>query len=75
MPIDFIPLYVYDVLGSEVAILINEEKSAGTYELEINTKVLPSGIYFYRLHAGSQFITKKMILLKYIGLSVFYNNS
>lgn len=41
MLIDFIALKIYDVLGSEVAILINEEKSAGTYELEFNAKVLP----------------------------------
>jgi len=57
-------LKVYDVLGNEVATLINEEKSPGTYEVEFTAKGLPSGIYFYQLKAGRFIQTKKLVLLK-----------
>ncbi|MCH8034249.1 MAG: T9SS type A sorting domain-containing protein [Bacteroidetes bacterium] len=57
-------LKVYDVLGNEIATLINEEKAAGTYEVEFDGTGLPSGIYFYRLQAGSFVETKKMVLIK-----------
>ena len=60
----FVSLKVYDLLGKEVATLINEEKPAGTYEIEFNATNLPSSIYFYRLQAGSFVETKKMVLLK-----------
>ena len=67
----FVQLKVYDLLGREVAILVNEEKPAGTYEVEFNAashsgevQNLPSGIYFYELKAGRFIETKKMILLK-----------
>ena len=60
-------LKVYDVLGNEIATLVNEEKPAGEYEVEFNvgqTISLSSGIYFYQLKAGSFVETKKMILLR-----------
>ena len=57
-------LKVYDVLGNEVATLINESKPAGTYEVEWNASSLSSGIYFYRLQMGYFIETKKMIVLK-----------
>ena len=57
-------LKIYDVLGNEVTVLINEEESAGSYEVEFNGTGLPSGIYFYQLKAGNYVATKKMILLK-----------
>jgi hypothetical protein len=57
-------LRIYDILGKEVATLINEQLSAGTYEVEWNAEKYPGGIYFYRLTAGNNIITKKMILLK-----------
>jgi hypothetical protein len=64
----FVSLKVYDVLGNEVATLVNEEKPAGSYEVEFSTglihQTLPSGIYFYQLRAGEFIQTKKMILLK-----------
>jgi len=64
----FVSLKIYDILGKEVATLVNEEKQPGTYEVEFNTssiKHLPSsGIYFYSLEAGSFKQTKKMILTK-----------
>ena len=55
---------VYDILGNEIALLMDEEKSVGTYELTWNAASLPSGVYFYQLKAGEYVITKKMILLK-----------
>jgi hypothetical protein len=57
-------LKVYDLLGREVATLINEEKPVGSYEVEFLGKELPSGIYFYQLRTGNFVETKKMILLK-----------
>jgi len=60
----FITLIVYDVLGKESAILVNEETPAGNHEVEFNATNLPSGIYFYRLQAGSFVETKKMVLMK-----------
>ena len=60
----FIVLKVYDVLGDEIATLVNEEKSAGTYEIKFDASVLTSGVYFYSLEAGSFIETKKMIFLR-----------
>ena len=57
-------LKVYDVLGDEVTILVDEEKPAGKYEIEFNASILPSGIYFYQLKTESFVQTKKMLLLK-----------
>jgi len=57
-------LKIYDVLGKEIATLVNEEKPPGEYEVEFDGKELASGIYFYRLKAGSNVISKKMIILK-----------
>ncbi len=59
-----VTLKVYDVLGNEVAILVNEQKQAGIYEVEFDGTELPSGIYLYQLKAGNFVETKKMILLK-----------
>jgi bacillopeptidase F (M6 metalloprotease family) len=59
-----VSLKVYDVLGNAVATLVNEQKPAGTYEVEFDASNLSSGIYFYRLAAGSRIQTKKLILLK-----------
>ena len=64
----FVNLKVYDVLGNEIATLVNEELPAGEYEIEFNTSTInhhpSSGIYFYQLKAGEFIQTKKMILLK-----------
>ncbi len=62
--IGFVTLKVYDILGREVATLVNEEKPAGEYEVEFNGANLPSGIYFYQLKAGEFTQTRKMVLLK-----------
>jgi photosystem II stability/assembly factor-like uncharacterized protein len=60
----FVTLKVYDVLGNEIATLVNEENSAGEYEVEFDGTGLPSGIYFYRLRSGLFVETKKMVLMK-----------
>jgi probable HAF family extracellular repeat protein len=57
-------LKVYDILGNEVAILVNEEKNSGVYTVSFDGSDLASGIYLYRLQAGSFIETKKMLLLK-----------
>ena len=59
-----VTLKVYDVLGNEIETLVNEEKPVGSYELNWNAANLPSGVYFFRLQAGSYVQTRKMILLK-----------
>ena len=59
-----VTIKLYDVLGNEVATLVNEEKPAGSYEVNFNASQLSSGIYFYKLQAGSFSETKKMILLR-----------
>jgi hypothetical protein len=68
----FVTLKVYDVLGNEIATLINEEKQPGTYAVEFDGTNLPSGIYFYEfrvggpeINSGQEFIeTKKMVLIQ-----------
>jgi hypothetical protein len=61
---EFVSIKVYDVLGKEVTTLVNDEKPAGSYEIEFNATASPSGVYFYQLKAGDFVETKKMILLK-----------
>ena len=60
----FVSLKVYDILGGEVATLVNEEKPAGTFEVIFNASSIASGTFFYKLQVGSFFETKKMLLLK-----------
>jgi len=57
-------LTVYDLLGREVAVLVNGEESSGLHQVTFSRPNLSSGIYFYRLEASKQAITKKMLLLK-----------
>ena len=60
----FVSLKIYDILGNEVATLVNEEKLIGAYEVEFNASQLPSGIYFYQFKAGDFIQTKNMVYLK-----------
>ncbi|MDP4190319.1 MAG: T9SS type A sorting domain-containing protein [Bacteroidota bacterium] len=61
----FVRLKVYDMLGKEVATLVNEYKPAGNYSVQFNASSLPSGIYLYKIDAGGNFIeTHKMVLMK-----------
>ena len=57
-------LTVYDVLGREIKVLVDQEKPAGTYEIEFDGTNLPTGVYFYRIEAGKYSDTKKLMLLK-----------
>jgi len=60
----FVQLKVYDVLGNEVATLVDEEQNAGVYRTDFSGTRLTSGTYFYRLKAGNYVEIKKMVLLK-----------
>lgn len=66
--LQFVTLKVYDALGNEIANLVNEEKSAGTYQVEFNPETgiqkPASSIFFYRLQAGNYSETRKMVLIK-----------
>jgi endo-1,4-beta-xylanase len=62
--ISVVRLKVYDILGNEVATLVNGERGAGTHRVVWDASGLPSGVYFYRLQAGRFVETKKMILAK-----------
>lgn len=55
---------IFNVIGKEIASLVNEEKQAGNHQSEFNASNLPNGVYFYRIIAGKFSETKKMILLK-----------
>jgi len=57
-------LKIFDILGSEVATLVNKEQSQGNYEVDFDGSALTSGIYIYRLKAGDYFETKKMAIIK-----------
>ncbi len=57
-------LTVFDAIGNELSVLVNEEKSAGQHSVEFNASNLASGLYFYRIQAGNFNQTRKMILLK-----------
>lgn len=61
---EFVTLKVYDMLGNQVATLVDEYKPVGSYEVDFITAGLPTGVYFYKLQTGSFVETKKMILLK-----------
>ena len=60
----FVTLKIYDILGREVATLVNKQQKAGNYEVQFDASNLTSGIYFYCLQSGSFNESKKMILLK-----------
>lgn len=61
---DFVRLAVYDILGKEVSVLVNEKQSAGKYKINWDASNYPSGVYFYTLRAGGFTQSKKMILIK-----------
>ncbi len=57
-------LIVYDILGKEIAILVNQELQPGTYEADWDASAYPSGVYYYKLESGDFTETKKMVLIK-----------
>lgn len=59
-----VKLTVYDMLGREVAVMVNELRSAGTYSISVDGRSMASGIYVYRLEAGNRTFTRKMTLIK-----------
>ena len=59
-----VSLKIFNILGQEITTLVNEEKSAGNYEVNFNASNLPSGVYIYKMKAGEYVQTRKMILLK-----------
>ncbi|KAB2852876.1 MAG: T9SS type A sorting domain-containing protein [Ignavibacterium sp.] len=59
-----VTLKVYDVLGNEIATLVNENKPAGNYEVQFNALQLPSGVYIYTLQVNGFTSSKKMLLMK-----------
>ncbi|MCZ7615008.1 MAG: T9SS type A sorting domain-containing protein [Ignavibacteriaceae bacterium] len=59
-----ITLKVYDILGSEVITLVNEQQEPGYYEVQFNAANIASGMYVYRLQAGDFISVKKMLLIK-----------
>jgi hypothetical protein len=61
---EFVTLKVYDVLGREVAVLVNEVQSPGTHSVEFSATGLASGVYFYRLESGGFVETKRLVLLR-----------
>jgi len=60
----YVKLKVYDMIGREVANLVDAQKSAGTYIVDFNASTLTSGIYFYRLEANDFVEVKRMVVLK-----------
>jgi hypothetical protein len=61
---NFVTLKVFDIVGREVATLVNENLTAGVHEVQFNASNLSSGLYFYTLQAGKYSAAKKMILMK-----------
>lgn len=59
-----VKLSIYDALGQNVNILVNESQNAGNHQIQWDARAFPSGVYFYRLEAGSFVSSKKMILIK-----------
>ena len=57
-------LSVFDILGCEVGVLVNERRGAGVHEVKFDGSNLASGVYFYRLQAGDYVASKKMLILK-----------
>lgn len=60
----FVTLKVYDILGKEIATLVNEIQKPGTYEVPFSAENLNSGVYFYKIQSGNYSETKRMILIK-----------
>jgi hypothetical protein len=60
----FVSLKVFDLLGKEVAIIVSKELLAGSYSEKWDASTMSSGIYFYRMQAGSFTETKKLVLLR-----------
>jgi hypothetical protein len=60
----FVRLTIYNILGKEMAVLVNDVKEAGNYIIDFNASDLPGGAYFYKLSAGDFTAVRKMVLVK-----------
>ena len=61
---EFVTLKIYNIVGEEIAVLLNKETNAGSYTISWNAESLPSGVYFYQITAGDFTANKKMMLMK-----------
>ena len=61
---EYVSLKVFDILGNEVATLVNEQKAPGVYKIDFNASSLSSGIYFYKMQSGKFLKIKKLMLVK-----------
>jgi hypothetical protein len=59
-----VSLKIYDMLGKEIATLVNEQKEVGTYNVQFDASKLSSGVYIYSIQAGDFLVSRKMILMK-----------
>ncbi|PKL90439.1 MAG: hypothetical protein CVV23_00890, partial [Ignavibacteriae bacterium HGW-Ignavibacteriae-2] len=59
-----VQLAIYDILGREITLLVNEQQSSGTYKVVFNGSNLSSGVYLYALKVGNYIETKKLLLLE-----------
>jgi hypothetical protein len=59
-----VSLKIMDILGREVATLVNQALAPGTYSVKWDASSFPSGVYFYTVRAGGQFVTQRMMLTK-----------
>jgi len=59
-----VSLKVYNVMGQEIATLVNDFRNAGSYDVTLDASNFSSGIYFYRLNANGKVFTNKMLLMK-----------
>jgi hypothetical protein len=59
-----VKLTVYNILGQEIATLVNEQQQAGNKSVKIDMNSYPSGVYFYRMTAGTYTEVKKMVLIR-----------
>jgi len=60
----YVSVEIYNLLGRHVVTLIDEEQQPGSYQVVWNAGDIPSGVYFYTIHAGNNTVSKKMLLLK-----------
>lgn len=61
---DYVSLKIYDIIGNEITTLVNEQKESGNYQIQFNASNLSSGLYFYKIQAGSFNQVRKMLLIK-----------
>ena len=61
---DFVSLKIYDILGNEISVLLNEKQSPGIYNVKFDGSYLSGGVYYYKLTSGNLSYTRKLVLIK-----------